>query len=393
MSRSVAVLVDDLAWWIDAGMQPTGIQRVAFGVLDAILARDEVNAWPAMMRDGQIVAIDRGTLERRSETMAGRALTSARASVVEWPIPAGVRSVVKRAYHTVGQRVFIQRPTRSAPPPDLVVVPGAFWAGDWWRDLSNIADHHRVRVIVYDLFPLTNPEWVVESLESTFRDSTRSILPKCDRIVAFGETPAAHVTAVYPDVRPRMRVAVPELSVHGPDSRAAPAAIIPDPYLLVVGTVEPRKNVRTILNAWVLARPRLGFGSLVIAGRRGWETEDLEAEIDLDRDHLSLVRLDDVSDERLEALYEGAAATVHASWAEGFGLPARESIARGVPALMSSAIPRDGLRDGFSLFDPTDDARLAELMVDALRSPVRLKPSQRNGLSGWEPVVAALLDD
>jgi glycosyltransferase involved in cell wall biosynthesis len=100
-----------------------------------------------------------------------------------------------------------------------------------------------------------------------------------------------------------------------------------------------------------------------------------------------------VTDAQVDALYRDCLATVHASWAEGFGLPARESVVRGIPTLMSSTIPRDGLPDGtYALFDPADPAALAALVLDVVerrpaRTPIALGPG-----TGWEPVLSALVD-
>jgi glycosyltransferase involved in cell wall biosynthesis len=159
--------------------------------------------------------------------------------------------------------------------------------------------------------------------------------------------------------------------------------------------VEPRKNVRAIVDAWRIVRadPRAAGVRLVIAGRRGWRSDEIEAEIARDGERLGIVRLDHVSDAQVDALYRDCLATVHASWAEGFGLPARESVVRGIPTLMSSAIPRDGLPDGtYALFDPADPDALAALILDAIERRPGRTPIALGAGTGWEPVLSALVD-
>jgi glycosyltransferase involved in cell wall biosynthesis len=159
--------------------------------------------------------------------------------------------------------------------------------------------------------------------------------------------------------------------------------------------VEPRKNHRLILDAWRLVQrdSERGHGKLVIAGRRGWLTDDIEAEIVRDGAQLGIIRINEPNDSVVDALYQDSVATIHASWAEGFGLPVRESVARGIPTLLSSTIPRDGLPGGtFRLFDPTDVAGLAELMRQALENPLRRSAASRGSGTGWEAVVSALID-
>jgi glycosyltransferase involved in cell wall biosynthesis len=382
--RSVAILVDDLVWWFDAGLRPSGIQRAALAVLDAALDRADLNAWAAVLERDRLVAIDRATLEHTPQGAAGVTLGRAKAIVKAVPMPASVFAGAKRVHRWLGAWLYRRRATAEKPPPDVVIVPGAFWAGDEWRaSVRRLAGRMPVRVTIYDLFPITNPEWVAGELHHEFLDSMSSVVPLCDRIVALGETPAAHIREHYPHLQAKIRVAVPDLAAHASSQplQATRPSPVDGPYVLAVGTVEPRKNHRTILDAWALARRELGFGSLVIAGRPG--LEDLEAEMEGDADRLSLVRITNADDAELDSLYAGASATVHASWAEGFGLPARESIVRGVPALMA---------DGFQLFDPADSEALATLMIAALKSPTRLEPARRGQRSGWEPVLAALVD-
>lgn len=390
---SVAILVDDLVAWFDADLQPSGIQRVAVAILDTALASPDIEAWLGVLDGEHIVAVDRARLQQvpipRRLVTAG--LGKARSSISGLPLGHAPRVLAKAAYRRASRAIGPKRRTAQASKPDLVLVPGTFWAGDWSRSIGRIAKKLPVRVMVYDLFPLTNPEWVVSTLPQQMTDSFREVAPHVDRIVAFGDTPRRDISRYFPDVVPKLCVAVPHLAAHAPRRPAKPAPIA-GPYLLVVGTVEPRKNVRLVLDAWKRTQPRLGTGSLVIAGRRGWNTEELETEIARDRHHYSLIRIARVSDERIDALYAGATATVHASWAEGFGLPARESIARGVPALMSSTIPRDGLTYGFELFDPTNHHQLAALMETAIRHPSRYEPVHGWGGTGWEPVVSALVE-
>ena len=197
----------------------------------------------------------------------------------------------------------------------------------------------------------------------------------------------------------RVRAAVPDLHAHSPktsgagDLGATEVRSIPSPYLLALSTVEPRKNHRLILDAWRLYRSRKPIGTLVIVGRRGWETGEIEDEIGRDAAGFQIVRIESVTDTELEALYAGAAATVHASWAEGFGLPVRESVARGITTLVSTGIPRDGLpEDQVELFAPDDSNRLSYLIEEALTFRWPRRPVITGAGTGWEPMVSALLD-
>jgi glycosyltransferase involved in cell wall biosynthesis len=410
---SVAILVDDLATWVVSGLQPTGIQRVVSELLDTALARTDIQAWPAVSGPDDaasglptLAEVTRASLRwdaRRPEVgLRLGALRRARATVAGLPLPwrlrRAAREVYVRATLSAGgvARAGAGAPT---PAPDILVAPGYVASRDEAHRLGRLADAGmRPRVIVYDLYPLTNPDWCVPGMDRGFDEAMRTLVPVVERVVTLSGEVAGQVASRYPDLAGRLRVAVPTLEAHAPrpaPGRDAVPPVVDGPYLLALSTVEPRKNIRAILDAWRIVRadPRAAGVQLVVAGRRGWRSEEIEAEIARDGAALGIVRLDHVTDAQVDALYRDCLATVHASWAEGFGLPARESVVRGIPTLMSSTIPRDGLPDGtYALFDPADPAAFAALVLDVVerrpaRTPIALGPG-----TGWEPVLSALVD-
>ena len=404
---SVAILIDDLVAWHGFAGQPTGIQRAASEVLDTALRRTDVRAWPAAsivgLRSDQprLLEIERGSLRWASpEGQTPRQLTilrSARGVVSRAPLPSLTRTWMKRLY---GRLTVYTLGGRDAQSADLLLVPGAFWIGEMATRIPQLVRQGiPVRALVYDLFPPTRPESFEPALRDDFEHAMDAVIPICDRIVTLGESPARELVARYPSVSDRVRAAVPDLHAHSPktsgagDHGAIEVRPIPSPYILALSTVEPRKNHRLILDAWRLYRSRKPIGTLVIVGRRGWETGEIEDEIGRDAASFQIVRIESVTDTELEALYAGAAATVHASWAEGFGLPVRESVARGITTLVSTGIPRDGLpEDQVELFAPHDSNRLSYLIEEALTFRGPRRPVVTGAGTGWEPMVSALLD-
>jgi glycosyltransferase involved in cell wall biosynthesis len=412
----VAILVDDLATWIVTGHQPTGIQRVVSELLDTAAERTDVDSWPAVSLAGpgpdanvRLVEVDRDSLRWKAPEgglrLRRRSLRLVRRIVRGAPLPARLRGGARRVYLRLALAVGGIQASKSTGGrrADLLLVPGGFWSGDSAARIRGLAARGmKVRVIVYDLFPVRNPEWYDPRLRSDFAEALAVIVSVADRIVTLSAEVAGRLLAEYPTAAAKVRTATPALWAHAPrrsidpDLRSLP--VVADPFVLAVGTVEPRKNYRAILDAWRIVRmdSRMANASLTVVGRRGWMADDIETEIARDAGRLGIVRLTHTSDDELEALYGACRATVHASWAEGFGLPARESVARGIPTLVSSTIPRDGLQDGSCLtFDPADVRRLASLMVDVLlaervRAPVTHRPADA---TGWEPVFAALVDD
>ena len=409
---SVAILVDDLVTWYVSGLQPTGIQRVVSELLDTASGRTDIGFWPAVsvIRPPASEALCLAEVQLqdlRWEAVAGgasrglRSLRRARRIVKRLPMPPPIRRRVKTAYAAFARgRGEIRVGDRTAPDvPDLLLVPGAFWGSGTESVIFRIAEIGiPVRLVIYDLFPVRNPEWFPRQFCMEFEEALDRLVPVSDRIVTLSEEVANQVADRDPASAGRIRIAVPSLGAHAPRSGLGHGDIrapVAGPFLLALGTVEPRKNHRVILDAWRLALedPRVAGTRLVVAGQQGWKSDDVEAEIARDARRLGIVRLVNATDPVVEALYRDCLATVHASWAEGLGLPARESVVRGIPTLMSSTIPRDGLPDGtYRLFDPSDPVHLAAEMIDVIvAGPIRGPVFVRKG-TGWESVLSALVD-
>jgi glycosyltransferase involved in cell wall biosynthesis len=165
------------------------------------------------------------------------------------------------------------------------------------------------------------------------------------------------------------------------------------PYLLAVGSFEPRKNLPVLLEVLRLLRRDGRDLSLVVAGRRGW-THSLPVG-DL-APHVQLAGT--VPDEELATLYAGAACFVIPSLHEGFGLPLAEAMAAGVPAVASD-IPalREVGGETVRYADPQDAASFAAAIRSALddREGSLLRAAAARGRARrfrWEETARATLE-
>lgn len=181
-----------------------------------------------------------------------------------------------------------------------------------------------------------------------------------DEVVEYGYAPDERITVVH----------------HGPGQLASVEptrlpADIPDAYALHVGTLEPRKNIAGLLEAWSLVRQRLARPpALVLCGRFGWKTDEIRAAVEKGEEDGWLVHPGYVSEGELAALYRSARVVVFPSLYEGFGLPTLEAMLAGAP-LVCSDIPvlREVAGDA-ALFAPPDRPDLlSDRIVDVLESP------------------------
>ena len=146
---------------------------------------------------------------------------------------------------------------------------------------------------------------------------------------------------------------------------------IEDDFLLFVGTVEPRKNLLTLVRALddVLRNTSLR-PQLVIAGGKGWLTDELDAFMETSGVKERVRFIGYTSDEDLRALYSACRVCVYPSLYEGFGLPPLEAMACGAPVI-TSRIPaiEETVGSAAILVEPTDVAALAKSIVEVWNDP------------------------
>ncbi len=184
----------------------------------------------------------------------------------------------------------------------------------------------------------------------------------------------------------RVRV-IPLGPAHAPPDPARlpplPAGLRP-PFGLWVGTLEPRKNLATLLEAWrLLRRRRLPEApALVLVGRFGWKSEALRREVEAAEREGWLRHLGYLRDAELAALYRSAAVFVFPSLYEGFGLPVLEALGAGAPVVASDLPVLRELAGEAAVYAPPRDPEAWERAVERVLSDAAL--ARRLGERGVE---------
>ncbi|MHB1810116.1 MAG: glycosyltransferase family 4 protein [Solirubrobacteraceae bacterium] len=253
-------------------------------------------------------------------------------------------------------------------------------------------------VTVHDLLPLRHPRLFTAET----RLHTRLFAPfvrRAERVIVPSEATRGDTIELL-RIAPERVVVVPmargECFRPGEVDREALRAElgIRAPYLLAVGTLEPRKNLVTMLRAFSLLAPELEQLELVIAGGRGWRNEAFERELTgVARDRVRLTGF--VSEQRLVDLYRGCACFAFPSLAEGFGLPPLEALACGAPVVVSDrpALP-EVVGDAALLADPRDPEAVAAqvrriLDDEELAARLRAAGPRRAAAFTWAATAAA----
>lgn len=237
---------------------------------------------------------------------------------------------------------------------------------------------------VYDVVWLLYPETMDEVNRSALSRFAGRGIRDADKIIAISESTRQGL--IQAARAPGDKIEVVHLAMNAgfsPRDRGESAQSIaqkydalPD-YICTVGTVEPRKNLITLIEAVRILLERGGWHhQLLIAGQSGWKNSDIYSRVQAcgltEREVKFLGR---IPDEDLAPLYSGAALFVFPSIYEGFGLPLVEAMACGAPIVASNAssIP-EVVGDAAVLVSPRDPAAFADA-IDRVTGDVALSRS------------------
>jgi alpha-1,3-rhamnosyl/mannosyltransferase len=144
---------------------------------------------------------------------------------------------------------------------------------------------------------------------------------------------------------------------------------IEDEFILCVGTIEPRKNLQTLVRAFERISHQIDRGlQLVIAGGEGWLTNDFDRLLRESHSRQRILMTGYLDDEELRSLYSSCRIFVYPSLYEGFGLPPLEAMACGAPVIASRIrAHEETLKQNARLIEPMDDSALAGAILDLLQ--------------------------
>ncbi len=291
---------------------------------------------------------------------------------------------------------------RDKPPTDLIpqgarvtqrVIP---WRRVWthsrfalalWRtrpDVTFVPAHTlplwfpgRAVVTIHDLgykyFPEAHPALARRYLEMTTRFSAR----RATRVIADSLATAQDIAAHYRIPENRIKVVYPGVDESlAPVTDAAQLAAVceryglPERYLLFVGTLQPRKNIGRMVQAyaaWRKAHPGQDV-ALVLAGQRGWLYDpQWAAGVD------GVILPGYVDDEDVPALYSGAEALLFPSLHEGFGFPILEAMCCGVPVITSNTSSMPEVAGQAALLVNPRDVSMIANAIDQLLCDTQLR--------------------
>ncbi len=230
--------------------------------------------------------------------------------------------------------------------------------------------------MVYDMIPFTHPLWFTAVMTHRLQRWTTQSAHYSTHFNAISQFTKTALCTHLPI--PPERVTVTYL---GKPEVVPVKTVSSTTFFLTVGTIEPRKNLTTVLQAYALARqnyPQLP--RLLIVGRQGWGQVQLIQQIEALGLTTAVELAGYVPDDVLMTLYQQAAMLIYPSLQEGFGLPPLEAMALGCPVITTNvgALP-EVVGQAALLVDPADVTAMAQAMVQVWTDKQQAATMRRQG--------------
>lgn len=241
-----------------------------------------------------------------------------------------------------------------------------FWGGNGYVPLAVPRGIRRV-LTIHDMVAHEAPQTMLTVSFLTRRIFQTLAILQADRIITVSHSTAGDLAR---HTRGRSDLIIPPLmnDQYGPATPAAIEAVrqrhlLPDRYLLAVGTVEPRKNLlRTVRAHADLRRQGVALPQLIIAGHIGWKEQDIAQEIEEMAREGHVRYLGYVPIEDMPGLYAGAIALLFLPVYEGYGMPAREALLCGTPVIASDIPALREATEGNALFIGYTQAEITQAL-------------------------------
>ena len=212
-------------------------------------------------------------------------------------------------------------------------------------------------VTICDMTFFTNPEWHESTKVPFFRQAIRYAARHADGLVAISDFTRRQFLEIFPDAPlPHVAPLGVDLERFRPETEFERSRSEGVPYILCVGTLEPRKGLDVLIEGFTEVATEVDDVELWIVGQLGWGVEEFRQRLSSHPFASRIKTLGYVDDAELPELFRGAQVVAYPSRGEGFGLPVLEAMASGVPVVTTSGTVMADIAGGHAHLVPIGDA-------------------------------------
>jgi len=246
--------------------------------------------------------------------------------------------------------------------PDVVIEPAHFGPFNLPKQIKRVT-------VIHDLTPVMFPQWHNRLSSILQRIFLPSILKKATLIITNSDNTSHDLIQTYPQSEGKIARIYP---LGDPFFHLEKEELVDEkqPFFLSVGTIEPRKNLSLLLDAYQLFREQTHFShQLIICGGDGWKNTIFFEKLENHPFKKDIQWKGYVSREELKQLYSNTTAFIFPSLYEGFGFPVAEAMGCGAPCIVSnrSSLPEVG-GDAVLYFDPEEKMDLVSKLIEVASS-------------------------
>lgn len=263
----------------------------------------------------------------------------------------------------------------------------------------------RIVAHIYDIISVTHPQHCLQRGVYNFMDFLGAHLLYADQMIVNASATAAELKKLSEE----LEIALPPCEViplgadfgkraeviGGQVSEELRSVAEGRPYILMVGTIEPRKNHKLLLKAYETGLKEMGY-NIVLAGYMGWNMESFQAHLKNHPDYgTHIFHFEGLNDAGISWLYQNAKFLAFCSYVEGFGLPLIEAVVRGVPVIAADIPVSREVAGDYCVWFEQDNAEMFCERVRAYDKDGEAYRRLKESLSayrgaGWEEVCGRM---
>ena len=253
----------------------------------------------------------------------------------------------------------------------------------------------RIIVHIYDIIPITHPQYCLERGVYNFMDYLGAHLQYADKIIVNAQATVDELKKLAS----RLDCKLPKCTVVPLGADYGCREIVADeyinhelveivkdrPYILMVGTIEPRKNHKLLLEAYDKGLKEQGY-NIIMAGYMGWNMETFRECLENHSDYGKRIHhLEGLNDKAITYLYQHAKFLVFCSYTEGFGLPIVESIMRGTPVIAADVPVLREVGGEYCVWFEQDNAEMLCECVGRYDEDIRIYNTTKERMRRYQP--------